>query len=196
MASLSSVSLLPRLTVGACLTTVRQRTAAAHLYLSRRREMATLSVPGASARERTLSEMARVEPSGAETAGAATSQRTERLSLDFPLSLFRSLFLPFLTLRIPSLSPESSRATTARPHARRARQGVSRCRYLRLTDERKEIRLPGRRITRPSARETRHGAYGVDEERLGSEERTKVSDKGRLSAGASRLIFIGNNIHH
>jgi len=113
-------------------------------------------------RERTLSEMARVKPSDAERRPRGNVARAERLSSDFPLSLFLSFFLSPFSHAARRLAPRELGASTARPHARRARQGVSRCRYLRLTGERKEIRLPGRRITRPSARETRHGAYRTE----------------------------------
>lgn len=147
MANPSSVSLLPRLTVCACLTTVKAARTAGHLYLSRRREIAMLPMPGASARERTLSETGRVGPRSAETARARGNvARAERLSLDFP-PLAPSFLLPRLSHAARSL--ESSRCFN---RARRARQGVSRCRYLQLTGERKEIRLPGRRITRPTGR--------------------------------------------
>lgn len=158
---------------------------------------------GASAREcrsRKRPEQTRVVPRRSHRQRRIVQASLLRvfLSLSFVLSFCPSLFPSFLLSpchtfsRSLLLSGENYLgATTARPpHARRACQCSSRrCRYLRLTSERKEIRLPGRRrIARPATHGRR--AMGRRRTRLGNEA-ASPGCRTKEACLSPRLIFIG-----
>ncbi|KAL0118048.1 hypothetical protein PUN28_009020 [Cardiocondyla obscurior] len=161
---LSSVSLLPRLTVCACLTTRCCR------------------CPAPPREERTLSETNpnRTEyyRSGVTATLHTPLLRLSSLALSHPPST-DSLSLFSHAARVLSLLCESSGASTARPHARRARQGVSR-----------------NTVAKPTNHTTLHARWRRATEHMGARERsswatrTLPSIRQRNAVRRSRLIFI------